>query len=69
MTTNAEQDERLDSISRDVSEIKDALLGTYEKKGFISRLRGLEMIINKQMWGLGIVFTAIVGVITKGILG
>lgn len=66
---NTEQDAKLEAIEGTVNEIREALVGTLEKKGFISRLRSVEVIISRQMWGLGIVISAVVGVTVKSFLG
>lgn len=66
---NDEQDKCLESMQSDVQEIKDALLGTFEKKGFISRVRGLERIVKYQWGGFIFIVTTVTGTFIKGLMG
>jgi hypothetical protein len=42
-------------IETAVNEIKDAVLGTFDKEGIIARVRRLELIVAVILWGTGIV--------------
>jgi hypothetical protein len=66
---NEEQDKVLEAILNKVSKIDDALLGTYDKKGFITRLRNVERVM-KYLGGVVITTTTIVTtVLIKNLMG
>jgi len=64
-----ERDDKLERILAKVEEIDDALLGTYVKKGFISRVRSLEKVVKYGGTGLVFVLTTVSTVLIRGWMG
>lgn len=53
-------DEQLSEINQSVKEIRDALIGTYEKPGLISRVAKLEAVVKSALIVLGGVVTTVI---------
>ena len=66
---NEEQDKCLEGLQSDMKEIKDALLGTYKEKGFITRLRGVEKVIKVLGGGMVFVLGTVATAIIRGWMG
>lgn len=58
--------EDTDKIKEDLEEIKEALLGDYDKKGLVSRVRLIELIIKVQST---IIMATVLKIITDVLLG
>lgn len=61
--------DKIEKLTTENKEIKDALLGTFDEKGFISRLRGVERVMAVQGGIVLAGITALIHNLITGIVG
>ena len=62
-------DDVIKELLEAVNEIRDALLGTFEKKGIISRVRDVERVIKFQWGAFVFIATTVGGILIKTLIG